>query len=169
MPSHDERIRSIVSRFRTVQDQLIKEIEAVNEDAASRKGADAGWSPAQIGVHVAITNEWLAGAVSGTQPGAEPAPADFIEPEWSSIPIPARIKTFPQLEPPADATRSASLERLRSSGEQVVGALESLTPERARYCVALPFATISLYQMGEFAGAHVERHLGQLQRTLAPA
>ena len=60
------------------------------------------------------------------------------------------------------------MRRLRASEDTFAKALQAMTPERCgTQCVQLPFGVLSLYEIGEFAAAHVVRHTGQVQRTLA--
>jgi hypothetical protein len=45
-------------------------------------------------------------------------------------------------------------------------AIATLDPELARHCVRLPLASISVYQMCEWASGHTVRHLTQVNREL---
>lgn len=164
MPTHDERIRRIVSEFRDKHREVLSELEGVEEAAATRPGPDAGWSPAQIGWHLATSEQRMAAALAGERPIAQPAAPDFRE-DWDAVNLPPKAKAAAALEPPPDVTRSHAVESLRSAQERVVSALEGLTPERATHTIAFPFGTLSLYQTGEFLTRHLDRHLGQLRRA----
>jgi hypothetical protein len=164
--THQTRIHEIVNAFKAEHEQLIGHLEGLTDEGAEQPPRDGGWSAAQIGWHVGVSNEWLAAALRGDRPIAEPPPADFTE-NWSAIKIPDKVKTFPQLEPPAAPGRGETVRKLRDSGDRVVEALEGLTPERAAYAIKFPFGTLSLYQVGEFVTAHVRRHIRQIERTLA--
>jgi hypothetical protein len=49
-------------------------------------------------------------------------------------------------------------------------AIASLTEERgSRYCVKMGFGTLSLFELAEFATAHVSRHVQQVHRTVGKA
>ena len=77
------------------------------------------------------------------------------------------MKTSAGLEPPAVVGRDSALERLRASGQRVSKAIASLTPQRGSgYCVSLPFGTLSLFELAEFAARHVLRHVAQVERAL---
>jgi hypothetical protein len=165
---HESRVEGLVTGFTSANDRLIAALEALSDDAASRRPADGGWTPAQIGWHVAITTKLLASVITGEAPMAKPAPEGFAENPAVFAAVPEKVQTFPQLVPPAVVSRAEALTNLRSSADPMVLALRSLTPERAKgFCVPFPFGTLSLYQMGEFAGAHVLRHHAQLQRDAA--
>ena len=58
---------------------------------------------------------------------------------------------------------------LEASAVRMARALDTLTPERgARIGVTSPaVGTINLYQVGNWAVSHVERHDPQVQRALA--
>jgi hypothetical protein len=46
-------------------------------------------------------------------------------------------------------------------------AIATLTPERGTgYCVALPFGTLSLFELADFSAAHATRHATQLRKTV---
>jgi hypothetical protein len=61
-----------------------------------------------------------------------------------------------------------AIAKLRSSAESFASALAATAPDRyATSCVKMPFgAMFSVYEVGEFMGAHVHRHLGQMDRTV---
>ena len=96
---------------------------------------------------------------------AQPAPAGFME-TFNPKALPAKIKTFPSLEPPAVVSAEVALERLRASGHHLSKAIASLSAERgAGHCVTLPFGTLSLFELADFTTAHVLRHISQIERT----
>jgi hypothetical protein len=168
MASHQNRIHASVSAFQSASEELTGAIERLNDDAARRVPEGGGWNAAQIGYHVAITNDFLSGMLTGTSPAAIPVPAGFVENPSLFKNVPARLETFPQLEPPASVTRAEAVASLRRSTGTTVQAIESLTVERASgYCVQFPMGQLSMYQVAEFIGGHVIRHQQQLQRTIA--
>lgn len=169
MSNHPERVRSIINAFTDSQDQLLAELDARSDQHITRAPAAGGWSATQIGWHVGQTNEWIAAVLSGALPAAQPAPDGFREQAWGSMKIPEKIQTFPQLEPPAAVSRAEANAKIRNAMDQLVAALHSLSEEKARHVVNLPFGTLSLYQIGEFAAGHTERHIGQLKRLEIPA
>jgi len=169
--THDDRIRSIDNTFITANGELIAAIERLNDQAATRRPSDGGWSAAQIGYHVALTNEFLSAVMSGgVAEMAVPKPAGFQE-ALATLELPAKVKTFPALEPPADTSRADAIAKLTGSAGAFAQALGTVSQERcAGTCIQMPFkAVFSLYEVGEFAVGHVHRHIGQLQRTTAQA
>lgn len=117
---------------------------------------------------MAVTTEFLAGALSGSNASMLVPKAEGFQEVLATLQIPAKAKTFPMLEPPAAAIRAESVRRLRASEDTFAKALQAMTPERCgTQCVQLPFGVLSLYEIGEFAAAHVVRHSGQVPRTQA--
>ena len=166
--SHQNRIHASVSAFLSASEAMIAALERLNDAAASQSPASGGWSAAQIGYHVATTNDFLAGILIGVIPKAVPAPAGFVEKADLFSQLPTKITTFEALEPPANVTRTQAIAKLRESTAQAVKAIEGLSAERASgHVVEFPFGAISLYQLAEFIDGHVVRHQAQLQR--APA
>lgn len=166
--SHQNRIHASVSAFLSASEGMIAALERLNDTAATHPPAGGGWNAAQIGYHVAITNDFLAGILSGAIPKSIAAPAGFQENPNMFANLPTKVTTFSALEPPAGVTRAQALARLRESTAQSVKAIEGLNAERASgQVVEFPFGAISLYQLSEFIGGHVVRHYGQLQRAMA--
>jgi hypothetical protein len=77
--SHETRIHNAVNAFEEANASMVRLLEALNDEAARRAPSDGGWNPAQVGYHVAITNELFAGILAGAVPMAKPAPAGFAE------------------------------------------------------------------------------------------
>jgi len=167
MPEHDERMSAIRGAFASANDEMIAAIGALDAEAAA-KAPEGAWNVAQIGWHVGTTTEFLAGAMSGAIAAVMVARPDGFEESLASLELPAKIQTFPQLEPPAEVSRETAIEKLRASAAAFAGAADTVSAERCgSECVQLPFGTLSLYEIGEFAAAHIHRHLGQVERTLA--
>lgn len=165
---HNERIRSIETSFTTAVNDLVAAVQRIDQRAATTRPPDGGWTVAQIAEHVAITNEWMALTLSDPDNAMLVDKPPAFEERLKNIQFPAKVKTFPVLEPSADASPQAALSRLRASAEKLAGAVAALPVQRAdMQCVKLPFATISLYEFGEFAAAHTARHTAQVQRTVA--
>ena len=163
---HETRIRSAVNAFEDANARMVQLLEGLSDDAARRAPADGKWTPAQVGVHVAITNELFAGILAGKVPLTRPAPQGFSENPDVFSTVPAKIETLPPLEPPSAAAREDAIKRLRSAQNALVAAMQQLPPTRATAEVMdLPFGTITMYQAAEFAGAHVQRHIDQIRRS----
>ena len=168
MSRHSDRIDAIIAAFEKSLQSFTQQLEAVDDAVVQRVPNSGGWTPAQIGCHVGVTNQFLSAILTGEAPMAQLAPEGFAEQAWGSMSIPEKIQTFPQLEPSATATRAEALDLLRSSGARLVEALRSLSADRASgYVLTLSFGRLSLYQVGEFGTAHNDRHAAQLQRVAA--
>ena len=164
--SHQNRIHASVSAFQSASEQLIAALERLNDDVATRAPQAGGWNAAQIGYHVATTNEFLSGMLSGAVPIAVPAPAGFAENPAVFNNIPSKIEPFRNCN-----RRRASRGPKRSKNcaavtSSTVQAIESLSAERAGgYCVQFPIGELSMYQVADFIGGHVVRHQKQLERA----
>jgi len=167
MPApHDDRIRNAVSSFEDANTRLVRMLEGLNDEAATKAPADGGWSAAQVGYHVAMTNELFAGVLTGAVPLAQPVPAGFAENPNVFSTVPSKVETGPPLQPPAGTTRHDAVAKLRSAQPAIVGAMKALTAERAAgHIMQLPFGPITLYQAAEFMGPHTTRHIAQVERV----
>ena len=79
MSQPPDRAATILARFNAAQNSLASKLRALPAAVAEERPAPDAWSAAQIGWHVAIVNEYLAGVLMGSKPGAEPAPPGFKE------------------------------------------------------------------------------------------
>jgi len=166
--SHQNRIHACAAAFTTANDAFVSSLQRLSDEAAARTPAGGGWTAAQIAWHVAVTNDLLAGMLTGDVPSAVPAPPDFKENPAIFSTVPAKIETFPILEPPPSAARASAMMKLKESAAGTVKAIEALQADRAcGHVVPLPFGQVSLYQLCEFIGAHVARHQAQLDRAIA--
>ena len=160
----DSRFHSLAEAYADATRLFVSRLEQFTDESATRASTDGGWTPAQVGVHVALTNGLFSGVLTGAMPMAAPAPPGFTE-TFSFETIPSKIKTFPQLEPPATATRDGAIAQVQATGAQVADAIRAVPADWAGYCVTLPFGTLSMTQFAEFATRHVHRHLQQLDRS----
>lgn len=168
--SHENRIHSAVNTFEEANARMVQLLEALSDEAARRAPAEGSWSPAQVALHVATTNDLFTGILSGTVPLAKPAPTGFTENPEVFTHLPPRVKTLPPLEPAAGAARAEAIARLTAAQAALVAAIRALPADRAAGQVMdLPFGTISMYQAAEFTGAHVKRHIEQIHRCAAGA
>lgn len=166
MPNPD-RAALVLARFNAAQNHLVSRLREMPAAAAEERPDLDAWSAAQIGWHVALVNEWIAGVLTGATPMAEPAAPGFRE-TLHSLVLPDKMKTFPALEPPHIVGRDSALEKLRASGQHMAKAIASLTVERGgAYTVTLAFGTLSLYELADFASGHIARHIGQIERAVA--
>jgi hypothetical protein len=169
MSQSPDRAAIILARFNATQNSLAAKLRDLPAHVAEERDDIDTWTAAQIGWHVATTNDWIASVLIGTTPMAEPAAPGFKE-TLHLMTLPEKIKTAPTLEPPAIVGRDSAMEKLRASGQHMSKAIASLTPERgAGYTVTLPFGTMSLFELADFASGHIARHIAQIERTVAKA
>lgn len=167
--THESRINNAINSLDAATASIVKVLEGLSGDAARTAPQGGGWSPAQVGLHVAMTNELFAGILTGAVPMSKPAPAGFAEDPDVFSKAPSKIKTPDPLEPPSAGVTSANaVARLRSAQTTTLSALKTLAPDRASgYVIELPLGVITLYQAAEFLGPHTSRHIAQIQRCLA--
>jgi hypothetical protein len=166
---HLSRVRHLREAFAAANEHLVARLREADDEAAHRV-ADGGWSAAQVGWHVATVSTRFAAVLAGDVPAAKPLPADFVERPWAEIQaaVPGRLEASPAAVPPPGVTRHDAIAALEASAVRMARALDTLTPERgARIGVTSPVVgTINLYQVGNWAVSHVERHYPQVQRAL---
>jgi hypothetical protein len=167
MSQAPDRAVTILARFNAAQNSLAARLRDLPARIAEERDDLDSWTAAQIGWHVATTNDWIASVLIGTTALAEPAAPGFKETLHLQV-FPDRLKTSPALEPPAIVGRDSAMEKLRASGQHMSKAIASLTPERGGgYTVTLPFGTMSLFELADYASGHIARHIGQIERTVA--
>jgi hypothetical protein len=168
---HLDRVRHIRESFAEANERLVARLRRVDHAAAERHPDGGGWSAAQIGWHVAAVTTRFASLMSGDAPGVQPLSPDFVERAWTTIDgeIPSKLQAPRQTEPPAKVTRDEAVAALEASGLRLARALDLVTPERGPgFGITSPIVggTINVYQIGEWATAHVIRHNRQAKRTL---
>lgn len=164
--AHGERIAELVRRLDEAAERLATRLENAGPKA---EHASTGWSPAQVGVHVALVNDNFTSVFDGTNPAVGPAPADFQERDWSVIVrgIPSRFEAPKRFVPPDGVSATKAAEMVRTSAARLRAAIATLPPERGRCCLTNPIVgTISVYQAGDWAIAHIIRHNQQAKRLL---
>ena len=167
---HETRIQSAVNRFEETNAKMVALLEALSDEAAKRAPSEGSWTPAQVGYHVAVTNELFAGILSGAVPFARQSPPGFSENPDVFASLPSQVRTLPPLEPPPAASRGEVIDKLKSAERALITAIKALPSDRAASQVMdLPFGTITMYQAAEFTGAHVVRHLDQIRRCTSGA
>ena len=167
---HLARVRHLRESFAEANERLVSRLRGASDEAASHR-ADEGWTAAQIGWHVASVTSRFAGIMSGDQAGAAPLPDGFVERPWETIvaAIPSRLKAPEALAPPPAVSRHDAIAALEQSGLRMARAFDTLTPERgSRFGIASAVVggTISLYQLGDWATAHIIRHNRQAKQVL---
>src|SRR5262245_6129976 len=98
--THEARVAEILTRFDETVARLVARIEGAGDRGVQ---AGTGWTPAQIGAHVAMVNSSLASVLDGSGPGATPAPGGFVERAWSDMirNVPQRNEAPARFVPPA--------------------------------------------------------------------
>jgi hypothetical protein len=169
LAQHLSRVRHLRESFAEANERLVARLRKAADDAAQRP-ADGGWSAAQIGWHVAAVTTRFAQIMSGDLQAAQPLPTDFRERSWDEIVahVPPRLTASAAVAPPAIVSKSEAIATLESSATKMARALDTLTAERGgRMGFTHPIVgTITLYQLGDWATAHVIRHNRQAKRVL---
>jgi hypothetical protein len=168
---HLERLGHLRESFAAANERLVTRLRNAPDEAARHSRQREGWSASQIGWHVAKVTNRFAGLISGELPGVEPLPADFRERAWPEIvrTIPERLQAPEGVRPPPVVTRIEAIALLEASGVRMARALDLVTPERgAGYGIRSPIVggLINVYQIGEWATAHVIRHNKQAKQLL---
>ena len=166
---HLGRVRHLRESFAEANERLVARLRGATDEAAGRAPAGA-WSAAQIGWHVAAVTTRFAGMISGELAGAQPLPEDYRERAWAEVvaAIPERVQTPSALVPPPGVRRVDAIAALEAAGMRMARAFDSLTPERgARMGItSAVVGSITVYQIGEWATAHIIRHNRQAKRVL---
>jgi hypothetical protein len=166
---HFARMRHLRESFAAANERLVARLRKAADDDAQRP-ADVGWSAAQIGWHVAAVTTRFAQIMSGDLPAAQPLPADFRERSWDEIAanVPSNLTAAAAVAPPAVVSKPEAIAALESSATKMARAFDALTPQRGgRMGITHPIVgTITLYQLGDWATAHVIRHNRQAKRVL---
>ena len=167
---HLARVRHLREEFASANERLVKRLRGAEDAAAERAPDGGGWSAAQIGWHVASVNTRFAALIAGDVPAAKPLPDEFVEKPWVSIAseMPAKLQAPSAAVPPPVVHRKDAVAALEASAVKMARAFDTLTAERgAKIGVTNPLVgTINLYQVGEWAAAHVARHNAQAKRVL---
>ena len=168
---HLARVRHLREEFASANERLVKRLREAEDGAAERAPAGGGWSAAQIGWHVASVNTRFAAVIAGDAPAARPLPDDFVEKPWTAIAseMPEKLQAPSAAVPPPHVHKRDAVAALEASALKVARAFDTLTADRgAKIGVTNPLVgTINLYQVGEWAAAHVARHNAQAKRVLA--
>jgi hypothetical protein len=166
---HLSRVRHLREAFAEANERLVARLRGASDEAASSAAAGA-WSAAQIGWHVATVTTRFAGLISGELSGSQPLAADFCERPWAEIAsrIPERASAPSAVKPPGGVRRNDAIDALEASATKMALAFDVLTPERGcGHGITNPMiGTINVYQIAEWAIAHVKRHNRQAKRAL---
>jgi hypothetical protein len=166
--SHAQRVQATVAAFESSMSRFLARIESAPADRAEYSPEDGGWSVAGIAWHVAVTNEQFARLVDGSAPLATPPADDFVETPFAEIAalVPDQLEAPDKFHPPAGVTKAEALARARASQVRLAEVLRSIPESRGFWSVKSILGQITLYQVGEWATAHVARHNAQAKRRL---
>ena len=166
--THDERIAVTVAAFEAAMGRFLARVEHTPDATAEQARPEGGWNVAGIAWHVALTNEAFAGLVDGSVPLAKAPAPDFEEMPFSEIRamVPDQLEAPERFHPPEGITKAEALTRVRASQERLVRALRALPESRGLWAVKSILGQISLYQVGDWAVAHVARHNAQAKRVI---
>ena len=165
---HAARATDLSMRFADAMTRFVAQVEHAPADAAGRPPAHGGWSVAQIAWHLGTINNAFADLIDGTIPNARPAPDGYLEMPWGALiaSVPDKLEAPERFRPPAVVSRDAAISLLKASSDRLTGALATLTLERGHLTVKSILGLITVYQVGEWAIAHVYRHAEQAGRAL---
>jgi hypothetical protein len=167
--THQERVAQTIAGFEAAMSRFVDRVEVVSEAIGTRVPAGGGWTVAGIIWHVAATNDGFAALVDGSRPLARAPEADFVEEPFAEIAarVPGKLEAPDFFQPPADLTMAQALEKLRASCERFKVAYRALPEERGLWTVKSILGLITVYQVGDWAIAHVARHNAQAKRVLS--
>lgn len=167
---HLARVRQLRAAFAEANERFVARLRRVTDEAASRNPS-GGWTAAQIAWHVATVNNRFAGLISGDISGAARLPEPFVERPWQDIAaaIPDRLNAPDAFAPSPTVTRHDAIAALEAAGMRMARAFDTITPERGSTMgITSPIVggAITVYQIGEWATAHIIRHNRQAKRVL---
>jgi hypothetical protein len=166
---HLARVRHLREAFAAANERLVARLRRATDEHAGQT-PEGRWSAAQIAWHVAAVTTRFAGLISGDVAGVQPLPADFRERPWPEVVagIPERVQAPAAFTPPPAVRRQDAISALEASGMRMARAFDALTPERGGRLgiTSAVVGSITVYQIGEWATAHVIRHNKQAKQVL---
>jgi DinB family protein len=166
---HLARVRHLRESFASANERLVARLRGATDEAAERHSGDR-WSAAQIGWHVAAVSTRFAAMIAGDATGPQLLPDSFQERPWAEIAasIPDRLQAPAAVHPPAAVKRIEAVAALEASATRMARAFDALTSERGgRMGIAnAVVGTINVYQLAEWATAHIARHNKQAKQRL---
>jgi hypothetical protein len=166
--THEQRITATADAFDAALARFLTRVETAPRELAERPSADGGWSPAGIAWHVAAVNERFAGIVAGTVPGAKAPDADFQETPFAQLTsvVPDQLEAPARFHPPEGTTQSEAVALARASGGRLSQAIREMPESRGLWTITSILGEVTVYQVGEWATAHVIRHNAQAKRAI---
>jgi hypothetical protein len=156
-----------------VRRRLVECVEGLSEEQRRERGADGGWSAADIIEHLSLTERRVTRALEGMLPqtadGGGGKASNFTPFSLDAYVEQANARKFeaPEYIRPRGVPYGESLAHLKESR----AALEGLRPrfDAADLTAQFPhpaFGPLNLAQWLAFIGIHEERHLRQLERHI---
>lgn len=167
--NHAQRVTAAATALDAATAAFLSFLNGLPE-STSLQPLPGGWTPAGHAAHLALTNDVFCSVLKGGAGCTGPiapfeGPSDYSDGTWSmDAPPPAMAP--PILIPPAGIGVAEASAQLRESVARLRPATAALDPTLARYCVRLPWAAVSVYQMCEWASGHTVRHIVQINREL---
>lgn len=168
VPDHARRVAATAEAFEASMARFLWRVERASDADAERVPPDGGWSVAGIAWHVAVTNEQFAALVDGSVPLANPPEPDFRETPFFEITalVPGKLEAPDKLHPPEGVTKGEALARARASQARLSKALRDMPESRGLWSVHSILGQVTLYQVAEWATAHVARHNAQAKHLI---
>src|SRR5258708_10139165 len=167
--NHVQRVTSVGTALDGAPAAFLSFLNGLRQ-ATSLQPLPGGWTPAGHAAHLALTNDVFFSVVHGGLGCSGPiapyeGPSDYSDGTWNmDAPPPAMAP--PILIPPAGIGRADAAAQLRESVARLRPAIAPPGPQPAAYCVRLPWAVVSVYQMCEWGAGHTVRHIAQVNREL---
>ena len=168
--THADRITATAAAFEAAMERFLARIESTPDSIAERAPSDGGWSAAGIAWHVAMVNEQFARLIDGSAPGAKPPEEGFEERPFAQITeaiAGASLEAPAKFHPPAGVTKADALALARGSRDMMLNAVRQLPESRGLWSVKSILGQVTVYQVGEWATAHVARHNAQAKRAIS--
>jgi hypothetical protein len=166
---HAQRVTGAATAFDAATAAFLAFLDQLPEAIAGQP-LPGGWTPAAHASHLALTNDVFHSVVRAGAACTGPVvpfegSSDYSDGTWSmDAPPPATAP--PILMPVSGIGRADAALQLRESAARLLPAIAALDPAVACYCVRLPWAVVSVYQMCEWASGHTLRHLQQVNREM---
>jgi hypothetical protein len=170
-----DSIADVFAANEEVRRRIVERVEGLSEDERSTRGADGGWSAADIIEHLSLTERRVTRALEGMLPqeaaegGGDGKASGFTPFSLDAYVERASGQKFeaPEYIRPRGVPFAESLAHLKESR----AALERLRPrfETADYTAQFPhpaFGPLNVAQWLAFVGIHEARHLKQIERHI---
>jgi hypothetical protein len=166
--THDERIAATAAAFDHAMSRFLARIESASDEVAERPPADGGWTVAGIAWHVSATNNAFAAMIDGSLPVARAPEEGFEETPFSEITsvVPDQLEAPEKFHPPAGITRREALSLAADSKDRLLQAIRGMPEGRGLWTIKSILGLVTIYQVGEWAAAHVARHNAQAKRVI---